>query len=89
MSLPEVRQDRPVSPGGRNVWKQRVFWVAIGSSSLLLVAEVTYWIFSPDRLYAGIYFQPNSSDDMMATIEIQRLIDSPRSEEHTSELQSH
>ena len=77
MSLPEVRQDRPVSPGGRNVWKQRVFWVAIGSSSLLLVAEVTYWIFSPDRLYAGIYFQPNSSDDMMATIEIQRLIDSP------------
>jgi len=77
MSFLNVRQDRPASPVGRNFWKQQVFWIALGSSSLLLLAEVTYWFLGPDRLYASIYFQPNSSDDMMATIEIQRLIDSP------------
>jgi hypothetical protein len=77
MSSPLVSRNRLEFPGSRSVWKQHVFWVALGSSSLLLLAEVTYWIFGSDRLYAGIYFQPNSSDEMMATIEIQQLVDSP------------
>ena len=66
-----------VSLARQRFWRRPLLLVAVGSTLLLLLVEAMYWLFGRSRLYEGFYFEPNSSEDMMATIELQRLVKSP------------
>jgi hypothetical protein len=58
-------------------WRQSVWWTVLLSSTTLIVVEVLYWALGSRRLFDGLYFEAASSEEMMQTIELRRLAESP------------
>ena len=48
------------------------------SAAALIFFEVVNWVFFPKKLVRGLYFESNSSEDMMQTLSLKVLVESPR-----------
>mgnify|MGYP006274252359 CR=1 FL=1 len=58
-------------------WRKSVWLTVLLSSTTLIVVEVLYWALGSHRLFDGLYFESASSEEMMQTIELRRLAESP------------